>query len=169
MTNQDIVSRVARLEKSNRRLRWAAVAMSVGVAAAFFLGAEARNEEITVRQIRLVDADGKLRGVWGNDRDGTFFYLNDPKGQMRTSMAAQDSGAFFNLKDDKKNTRVLLSYDDDGAVARVQDPQGLFATLVNDQRGPALQIGQENGNVRIIAPMIDILQEPQKDQKVPQK
>ncbi|MFI5378890.1 MAG: hypothetical protein ACHRHE_06320 [Tepidisphaerales bacterium] len=168
MENQEIVSRLEKLEKSNRRLRWAAAAMGAGLVAAVFLGAEQRMPEIVTERIRLVDSDGKLRGAMGFDKDGTFFFLNDQNGRMRTSLAAQKGGGFVNIKDDNGKTRTLMSYDENGSVVKAQDDQGLFSMLIEDQRGPAMQVGQDNGRIRIVAPMIDVLQEPQpKDQPQP--
>jgi hypothetical protein len=163
MFEQEILNRLARLERSNRRFRIGALALLAGVFGAYFLGAEQRFQDLTVEQLRVVDAGGKLRGALGSDRDGTFFFLNDPSGNMRTSMAAQKNGTFFNLKDSKEKSRVLLSFDDEGAVISAKDDRGLFAKLVTDDRGPAVQVGQDGGRVRIIAPMIDLLQEPEKE------
>ncbi len=167
MENQEIVSRIEKLEKSNRRLRWAAAAMGAGLVAAVFLGAEQRIPEIVTQQIKLVDAEGKLRGAMGFDKDGSYFFLNDPTGHRRANIAAQATGGFINLKDDANKTRVLMSYDESGSVLKAQDDQGLFSMLVEDQRGPAMQVGQEGGRIRIVAPMIDVLQEPQPKEPPP--
>lgn len=163
MTEQDIVNRLSRLEKSNRRWRFAAIALLVGMTGMFYLGADPRMKELTVERIRLVDENGRVRGGFGSNEGGSFFYLNDNKGMRRCNIAAHKDGGFINLKDEKDRSRVLMSFDDDGAVVKTQDNNSLFSRLITDERGPALQLGQEDGVVRVLATMIDVIQEPQKN------
>jgi hypothetical protein len=165
MTEQEIANRLNRLEKSNRRWRFAAVGLLVGMTGMYFLGAEPRMKELTVEKIRLVDEDGKLRGALGSDDRGSFFYLNDQKGGRRVNLAAHKNGGFINLKDDADKSRVVLSWDEDGAAIKTMDTHGLFSRLITDEHGPALQVGQEDGMIRVLATMVDVIQEPQKPER----
>jgi hypothetical protein len=166
MTDLEIVNRLNRLEKSNRRWRFAAVAMLVSITGMYYLGAEPRMKELNVEKIRLVDEDGRLRGAIGSDEKGSYLYLNDQRGNRRCNIAAQRDGGFMNIKDDNEKSRVILSWDaEEGAAVKTQDTHGLFSRLITDDHGPALQVGQEDGLIRVIATMIDLIQEPQKPDK----
>jgi hypothetical protein len=168
MNEIDVMNRLGRLERSNRRLKLAATACALGVVAAVFVAAERASGPMAATEYKLVDDNGRLRGAFGQDKDGTFFYLNDDTGKMRASIAAQKTGTFMNLKDADGKTRAIVSFDEDGPTVRLRDDKsGTTATMLIDDRGPSLQLHDATGKTRIFAPMIDVLEEPRGDRNPP--
>lgn len=158
--------RVARLEKSNRRLKWALAACSVLVAGILAGADRAPGPMVASESIRLIDRDGKLRMQLGCDDQGTFLFLNDESGKMRTSLAAQKGQTYVNLKDDQDRTRCEVRFDDVGPALMLRDEAGaIVGALAYDTQGPYLQIRDTTGKIRILTTVSDVTSEPKKEEQ----
>ena len=166
---QDVLNRLSRLERSNRRLKYALATCCAGLLSVAYLGAAPTPDKIIkAESIQLVDAEGKLRAALGSDKDGSFFFMNDQNGKMRASMAAQSVGSYMNLKDDAGVTRVIMSHDQEGPAVRLRDGNSL-AVMTWDKEGPILHLQREDGRSRFLTPTNDAVVDPQPEQEQQQQ
>ncbi len=118
--------RLDRLEGQICRLRWAVLVLTVVLLATFILGAASGTpDELTLRTLVIVDADGKERIRAATSADGTAFtnYL-DGDGMLRISARTQPDG-----------TALIAHYDRDGKarIRALTHPNGLALTTHADR------------------------------------
>lgn len=103
----DIAARLARLEKSNRRLRLTLVAVVVAASSLALVAAGRQDskpvaDEVRAKRIVVVDSDGVVRGAFGSDRFGQpSLELFDSNGKPGLAMASnRGGGASLTMKSD---------------------------------------------------------------------
>ncbi|MEX1229442.1 MAG: hypothetical protein WEB58_04325 [Planctomycetaceae bacterium] len=101
----DIVKRLDRLERQNRRLRWLLLLLP---AVALAIGAGANTDPLKAKSVVAEQ-----------------FILNDADGKHRGSLMMVDGSAVLTLRDAEGNNRVTLQAGDDGIDSKKKGP-GLF-------------------------------------------
>jgi hypothetical protein len=161
MSENAVLERLSKLEKSNRRLKVAMAVCGAALVCAMVIGAERATPLVTTEYIRLVDTEGKLRAALGSDKDGTFFFLNDPAGKMRVSMATQKDASYVSLKDPDGKTRATVTFDEAGPAMRLKDGGGMnMAVVSTDQDGAWLEVRDGGGRSRVLSTLSDNVAEP---------
>jgi hypothetical protein len=125
---EDVLVRLAQLERENRRWKAGAIA---GAAAAlgFLLVAAApapRKRVVEVTELRLIDPTGALRGSLSADKAGAQLVLKDGTGKNRARLRVADDGApRLELLDRMERVRLGAALDKDGAAqAHLDDESG---------------------------------------------
>ena len=170
----DLVQRVEKLEKANRRLKLAGVLALTLVGCLLLLGAASPKRTVEAEEFVLRDANGDERARLGitasgsalgfRDANGNLravlstkggLILYDAKGDMRLSLGDLPGGAALLLKDANGVSRVMLSVFDAGATAGLllYDANGKVAVLVAvSPRGRELKLLDANGKLIFSAP-----------------
>jgi hypothetical protein len=164
MNDNAILERLAKLEKSNRRLK---VGLILCVVLGFSLvligavGAPLTASMVTAEAFKLVDFNGAERGMFSSNKDGTFFYIKDPAGNMRASMAATADDSYVNVLDNTGKTRIVIRFDNDkGPGLYVKDEAGnVPATLSAGKQGAWLEVKDDANRSRIVATLSDFVTE----------
>lgn len=125
---EDVLVRLARLERENRRWKKGAV-LAASCALAFLLaaaGPAARKRVVEVTELRLIDPTGALRGSLSADKTGAQLLLKDGTGKNRARLRVADDGApRLELLDRMERVRLGAALDKDGAaVAHLDDEAG---------------------------------------------
>ncbi len=161
MSENAVLDRLSRLEKSNRRLRVGMLVCGAALVCAIVMGAERATPLVTTEYIRLVDTEGKLRAALGSDKEGTFFFLNDPNGKMRVSMATQKDASYVSLKDADGKTRAMVTFDEGGPAFRLKDEGGVAVAVMSaDADGSWLEVRDAGGRSRVLSTLSDTVAEP---------
>lgn len=138
MTEQDLVRRLDRLEKENRRLkRWglAAFAGALGLTTMSFV-APAVCDIVYAERFVLRDASNTKRitmNAYGTDTPEIVFH--DARGKKVGSVGLTRDGGFdLRVMDKGKAVRAAFSIDDDGAMrlAKVASPKARTAAKSKD-------------------------------------
>ena len=99
--------RIESLEREVRRLRTGLLILAVALVAAFALGAtQGTPDELKLRRLAIVDADGKDRVVASTFPDGSAsieFYDQDAKGRIIAGTVA-DGRAIIGIYDGKEKS-----------------------------------------------------------------
>ncbi|MBL6976045.1 MAG: hypothetical protein ISR64_09965 [Deltaproteobacteria bacterium] len=131
----DLATRIARLEKSNRRQRW----FTLGTLVLLVTGCLALSlrdwppparahgantdipDVIRSKSFQLLDQKGKARAWLMNGRNGaTFLSLADTMGKARIAMTVEpDGSSVINLADAQGKARVALGLDAGGMPSLV--------------------------------------------------
>jgi hypothetical protein len=114
-----IEQRVARLERENRRLRFAVVAALLAWGAVFLVGQAAPRKDdaapavVKARAFRVVDGSGVPRAAFGANPDGVpYLTLSDAKGQVRATLYLADDGRpALSLNDRSGNPRAAIGLE----------------------------------------------------------
>jgi hypothetical protein len=125
---EDVLGRLARLERENRRWKTGA-ALAASSAFAFLLaaaGPAARKRVVEVTELRLIDPTGALRGSLSADKTGAQLVLKDATGKNRARLRVADDGApRLELLDRMERVRLAAALDKDGAAqAHLDDDAG---------------------------------------------
>ncbi|MCK5603498.1 hypothetical protein KAR91_16555 [Candidatus Pacearchaeota archaeon] len=127
--SENITQRLGRLERQNRYMKLAGLAIALLVGVSMLTGAAKKPEiadEIRAKMIVVVDATGKPRIVMAVKSGKIGFSgisLYDSKGNARLFIQADDSYSSFSLMDSKGEDRLYMSSHDD------QDDGGSIAIL----------------------------------------
>ena len=151
---RDVAKRLERLEKQNRKLKYAGAAALVLVSAVLLMGQAAPvPETIEARQFIVRDADGKARAVLGVTEAGGSLGLCDADGNARALLGVTETGPTLWLHDADGTTRALLVAAEAGAVLGLHDPNGtLRAVLTIVKEGPGLLLYDADGKPLFSAP-----------------
>ena len=134
-----MLERLEQVERDNRRLRRYTTAMLVVVAMGLGLGAaliwySVRSGlpgsplTVSARQFVLRDAEGKVRGAWGLDEDGSVrLALSDAEGRQRVRLSLlQDGSAGLSFADSAdRKLAVLGLLPDHTTNLALTDPAGI--------------------------------------------
>ena len=151
-----VVARLEKVERQNRRLRRAGIAVLVLAAAGLLMGqATPKARIVEAEGFFLKDEKGNIRALLGVNKvgpglEGPGLGLFDEKGKLRALLAVGKEGPGLALfdKDDKpriglgimvKDVPVLYLSDENGKVR---------ARLGVNKAGPELYVSDENGKPR---------------------
>ena len=130
-----LTRRLDRLERENRRLRRAATAIALGVAAVFLMGQTVpKSPAVETQKLVLKDRGGKIRAILGEFSEDEPFGLLvfDAKQRIRTKLGLQEDGS------------PVLALTDDRGVDRVMLHPALGLRVLGD--GPSVTLGVNYGN-----------------------
>jgi hypothetical protein len=157
-----LMARIARLERVNRRRGWWNAVLLIGLAGslavsgaiifdpALVRGLTEIGSEVRGHRFVLEDEDGNLRGLWQLDDEGTVrFSIHDAAGNPRMNLAVLEDGApGISFVDESDRRRVVLGllpdqtstlvFADDGGVPRTVlglSSQGSANLLFADDQG----------------------------------
>jgi hypothetical protein len=108
---KELETRLAALEKQNRRLRRGAVLLGLGALAALLAGAaRPRSRVVTATEFRLVDSKGTVKGSFLADKNGPVLALRDAMGRARARVSVGADGApRVELADSAEKVRAALA------------------------------------------------------------
>ncbi len=130
-----LVRRIDRLERENRRLRRAATAIALGVAAVFLMGQTVpKGPVVETQKLVLKDKRGKIRAVLGEFSEDEPFGLLifDGNQRIRTKLGLEEGGS------------PVLALADQRGVDRVMLHPALGLRVLGD--GPSVTLGVNYGN-----------------------
>ena len=140
--------RFERLEQQVRRLRGLVMVMAAGIGGVLLLGATGKPDELTLRRLAIVDAEGRERIVAGTLRDGRAGVQHfDPDANLRISVGTTPGGTawvrYFDREGKKRisagtllgGAAVAMILDQDGKkrIAAATYPDGLAAVTLRDR------------------------------------
>jgi len=115
----DVLERVARLERENRRWRAGGILAVTAAACVLLVAARpaARSRVVELTELRLIDSTGGLRGSMTADRSGAQLVLKDSTGKNRARLRVADDGApRLELFDKTERVRLGVAVEKDGAA-----------------------------------------------------
>ena len=128
--NDPLIDRLERLDRDNRRLRWA-VHATLAITGLVLLGAQAEPRAVPpiveATAFHLLDADGRVRSRLGFSFNGQpQLTIMDDDGKPRVRLEVQEGGApRLTLNDADGKARAAFQVSDDGAPSVVlSDPAG---------------------------------------------
>jgi hypothetical protein len=105
-----VVARLEKVERQNRRLRGAGIAVVVLAAAGLLMGQAMPKERIVGAEgFQLKDRHGMLRAELVVDKDGPGLHLRDDNGKERAKLAVTKDGPRLALYDEDGQGRVWLT------------------------------------------------------------
>jgi hypothetical protein len=171
-TMADVHTRLARLERSNRRLRASVGALALAALVLATLGMRrAAPAIVEAQEFRLVGANGQLGGAWRFDSLAPSLHLNDGRGNLRIGLIGGSRGSMLVIRDatsprlwlraasdaearldfiaNDGSQRLSLEQTDTTAMLAVYGPSlKKRATLVAAPTGTAIGLFDERGEVR---------------------
>ncbi len=85
-TMETLARRLDRVERENRRLKKAGVAILAGIAALVLMGYVVGEKVVEAERFVLIDSSGDTRAVLAVAEGGSGLYLYDKKGKMRAGL-----------------------------------------------------------------------------------
>ena len=120
-----VVARLEKVERQNRRLKTAGIAVLVLAAAGLLMGQ-------AMPKARTVEAEG--------------FVLKDERGEVRAKLAMDKGRPMLALSDEHGMPRVGLLVDKDGPMLGMGDEYGMpRVELSVSKEGPRLILADDNG------------------------
>ncbi|MGH9357712.1 MAG: hypothetical protein ACRD1O_00885 [Terriglobia bacterium] len=163
MSEAELVKRLEKLERDNRRLKRSALAalMLAAVLLAGYAASCSRNqrasgarnapEKITAHEIDLTDSSGKVRvKMYADEKGATGIVLSDAKGKKRAAVAVDSSGgtAGIALTDAQGEPREMMGVDSSGAPGIwLDDAQGIprASMAVSSSGNPTIELTDAQG------------------------
>ncbi|MBT8485168.1 MAG: hypothetical protein HKO59_11535 [Phycisphaerales bacterium] len=146
----ELITRVRRLERANRRLTIAALVVGIAGVAAWAGPGAPPADVLTARTIRMVDQENRVRAEIGTDEDGSAgFFLRDAEGRVRSAYVHDDSQTAMLLLDDAGVIRVgtaLFAHGGGGIALHGDASKGAAVLYLKDRRG-TLTFFDEHGTV----------------------
>ena len=146
------------LDREVRRLRRMARVQTAGLGvllAGLILGATSQPEELTLRQLYIVDAEGKKRIDIGTDSSGgATLTFRDRDGKMRMAVGAGSDGPTLALYDPDGTVRIVVATIPNGGAAvtvRGRDKTGSIALTTHPAGETGLFLMDRSGKERIMA------------------
>jgi hypothetical protein len=140
ITPNDLVRRIARLERANRRLGWIAGAMALAALAAWSTGmVRAAAYEVVTGRLVLTDAAGGTRAILSVvDGFGPSLVIYGENGKAGAALAMPPEGPTLALYDQNGQLRVRLA---------ALEATGPSLALNDAKRRPRLQFSITGGEV----------------------
>ena len=85
-TMETLARRLDRVERENRRLKKAGVAILAGIAALVLMGHVVGEKVVAAERFVLLDSSGQPRAVLAVAKGGSGLYLYDNKGKLRAGL-----------------------------------------------------------------------------------
>ncbi len=146
----DLEVRLARLERSQRRLRCLVATMIALIVGAISLGATATPQHpgtIVAESLHLVDKQGQVR-ILINPRAGVS--LLDERRRPRAVLSVDNTGPGLALYGQTSKAGAIFNVNDDGPAIAMRDNDGnTRALLTTGAQGAALIMSDEGANERI--------------------
>jgi hypothetical protein len=145
----DILERLERLEKQNRRLKSAAALFMIFTSSLVLMSAAGhKGRTIEARQIVLKDDEGNTRAILGMRSAGPGLTLYDANGdKVQALLAVLQTGPVLGLYDASGTTRVLLGATPKGATLTFNDAEGkLRAEMGFSGEAPHVTFFDRDGN-----------------------
>jgi hypothetical protein len=142
-----VLARLEKVERQNRRLRGAGIAVFVLAAAGLLMGqAMPKARIVEAEGFQLKDGQGKVRAELVVDKDGPRMALRDENGKTRVGLFVDKEGQVLAMTDENGELRAELSVSKDGQGLYLSDETGKpRATLNVSKVGPVLALYDENG------------------------
>lgn len=103
-----LLLRVSRLERQNKLIKLAGLALVLIVALILFCGAETSNKVIEAREFKVVDGNGKMRASLGMDSDpGLYLYDENGRSLVELSIINEETKLWFT--DENGHLRIALT------------------------------------------------------------
>jgi hypothetical protein len=109
---QLVTSRLAAIERQNRRLRSGLVALACSMTLCVSVGFQASEPaKVVATDFQLVDGNGQRHAQLGFDNKGPVLRFFDSKNRDRISLRLRDNEPVFVIADGGKKTRVAIAAD----------------------------------------------------------
>ena len=110
--------RFERLERQVRRLRGMVLVMAVGIGGVLLMGATGTPDELALRKLTIVDAEGRERIVAGTDSDGAASVQHyDREGKRRISAGTHPGRiALLSHHDHEGKVRIIAGTHPSGSA-----------------------------------------------------
>ncbi len=158
VANDPLADRVARLERTTRRLATAlAVLMSVGLVIFLARAGEGEVESIEAREFIVKDAHGRKRAVLGCLLFQPSLSLMDSQGNKRASLSVQAGEPSLRLVGDpgngdmimtvskEKGTGIVLRGPDGREIDVVSGPDSRCTLMIKNNEGRLVGVVNPNG------------------------
>jgi len=147
-----VVARLEKVERQNRRLRGAGIAVLVLAAAGLLMGqALPRQRTVEAEEFLLRDANGRIRASLSVFDGDPGLSLIDQAGKLRAGLSLVDGDPLLNLKDEAGKSRASLSVFDGTPGLEFRDQAGKpRAKLWAVDGWPSLSFRDHAGNPRIV-------------------
>jgi hypothetical protein len=122
----DVLERLERLEKQNRRLKSAAALFIIFTSSLVLMSAAGhKGRTVEARQVVLKDDEGNTRAILGMRSAGPGITLYDANGdKVQALLTVLQTGPVLGLYDADGTTRVLLGVTPKGATLTFNDAEG---------------------------------------------
>ena len=149
---RSIERRLQALERQNRRLRSAVLALGIAALSAALLGQAApRPRSLQADSITLVDAAGRPRLALGVMDDEPFILFKDGKERVRMVMSIDAEGSELTYYDTNGKRRVALAETGPGAGLEFYDPQERRRVgLLTTEETPTLVFADKEARTRML-------------------
>lgn len=154
LTLSAVGGRLERLEKQNRRLKYAGAAILLLISAVLLMGQVAPVPEgIAAREFIVLDAYGTPRAILTATESGGGLSLHDPDGNVRALLISSEEGTVLTLFDADGTERVMLEATEGGPGLYLRDAnENLRVGLALIEAEPALGLFDRQGNIVFSAP-----------------
>lgn len=154
LTLSAVAGRLERLEKQNRRLKYAGAAILLLISAVLLMGQVAPVPEgIAAREFIVLDAYGTPRAILTATESGGGLSLHDPDGNVRALLISSEEGTVLTLFDADGTERVMLEATEGGPGLYLRDAnENLRVGLALIEAEPALGLFDRQGNIVFSAP-----------------
>jgi hypothetical protein len=119
-----VLERLEKLEKQNRRIKRAGLAVMVFIGAALLSGQASVPWKIEAERFVLRDSTGKVRGELGMTGHGPLLTLYDNDGAQRAAFGIAEKGPGIFFLDAIQKRRVALGVVEKGPVLAFFDQDG---------------------------------------------
>jgi hypothetical protein len=142
-----VVERLEKVERQNRRLRGAGIAVLVLAVAGLLMGqAMPRARIVEAEGFALKDAAGKARATLAVVKGAPRLLLYDENGKTRVGLNMTEAGPSLALADENGKGRVVLDVRKDGAGLDLADENGKDRVVLEVRKdGPKLLMYDEAG------------------------
>jgi len=169
----DVLARLDRLERQNRRLKLGGLALLLGLGVVVLAGGQGEGKPKTVEAERfilrdefgrqraaltvskggdpalyLLDTDEQARVALGLSKDGPGLYFTDPGGKHRAVLARNNDGIGFDLLDENGKSRAAFHVNDKASGFIIKDAGGGLRVELVVEEYPHLRLSDTAGTAR---------------------
>jgi hypothetical protein len=145
------VMRLARLERSNRRLKSCVIGLTIGVGSLAILGmANSAPKVLTAEKFLLVDDQGIERAELSTNNKAAALQFLNPNQTRAIVVARGSQGSGIYMSDGKGNVRTgMLVNDDSTATIAMMNGEAESFTVKDGREGTALTFADAAGHTKI--------------------